>query len=168
MRKSTLFVALSVSILLSAVAWAADEKKEEKVALDKVPKPVLDAAKAKFPKAELVGAEKEEEDGKTVYEVALKDHGTTVEIIVTPEGKILVIEKVVAVKDVPKVVTEALESRHAKATIKKIEEIIKEDKLTSYEFLIVAADKKRWEVIFDPKGKFVKEEEKIPKKKEKK
>lgn len=167
MRKGTLFVALSVSILLAAVAWAADEK-EEKVALDKVPKPVQDAAKAKFPKAELVGAEKEEEDGKTVYEVALKDHGSTVEIIITPEGKILAIEKVVTVKDVPKVVTEALESRHAKATIKKIEQIIKEDKLNSYEFLIVAADKKKWEVVFDPKGKFLNEEEKIPKKKGKK
>ena len=48
-------------IIALAMVRAADE---EKVPLDKLPKAVLDAVKAKFPKAQLLGAEKETVDGK--------------------------------------------------------------------------------------------------------
>jgi hypothetical protein len=142
---------------------------EEKVALDKLPKAVLDAAKAKFPDAELVGGGKEEEDGKVTYEVSLKDKGQKVDVELTADGTILVIEKAISVKNLPKEVAEALEHKHPKATIKRVEEITKQDKIAAYEVLLVTARKKRiWEVTFDPSGKFVKQEEKKAKEKEEK
>src|SRR4051812_785860 len=63
-------VALSLAGALGVGALA-----EEKVPLAKVPKAALDAVKAKFPGAKLTGAEKEKEDGKDVYEIAITHKG---------------------------------------------------------------------------------------------
>jgi uncharacterized membrane protein YkoI len=157
---------MTVAVVVLAGAARADE--EEKVPLDKLPKAVVNAVKEKFPRAELVGASKEKEDGKTLYEVAIKDGKQKIDVTVTPEGKIAAIEKGIAVADLPKAVTEALESRYPRATIQKAEEITKEDKVAAYEMVIVTADKKKLEVSFDPKGKFLEEEKKEEKKKEEK
>lgn len=144
-------------VVLMAGILRADE---EKIELDKLPRAVVEAVKDKFPKGKLVSAEKEKEDGKTVYEVNLKDGDQTVEVTVTPEGKIVSIEKVIAAKDAPKEVTEALESKYPKAKIKKVEEVTEGDKPAVYEFLIVTAEKETIEVVLDAKGKVVKEEKK--------
>jgi hypothetical protein len=152
-----------VGLLLVGNAWAG----EEKLPLTKLPKPVLDAAKAKFPDAELVSAGKEDEDGKVTYEVTLRDKGQKVDVELTADGAILAIEKAITVKDLPKEVAEALEQKHPKATIKRVEEITKQDKIAAYEVLLVTARKKRiFEVTFDPSGKFLKQEEKKAKDKE--
>jgi hypothetical protein len=148
--------ACAVVMLATAAAVRADE---EKIALDKLPKAIVDAVKAKFPDAELVGAEKETENGKTQYEVSIKNKKDKLDIIFTPEGKIVAIEKLIEAKDLPKPVTEALDAKYPKATIKKAEEITKDDKVT-FEVVIETADKKKLEVVFDPKGKIVEEEKK--------
>jgi hypothetical protein len=160
----TLGLALLALVGLSALR--ADEGKEEKIPLDKLPKAVVDAVKAKFEGAELVSAEKEKEDGKEVFEVAIKHKGQNIEVTLTPEGKIVSVEKEIAVKDLPKEVSEALDAKYPKATIKKLEEVTEGDKLT-YEALLVTADKKTVEAVFDPKGKLVKEEKKDAKEKDK-
>jgi uncharacterized membrane protein YkoI len=157
--------ALLAVVALTAVR--ADDEKEEKVPLDKVPKAVLDAVKAKFEGCELVSAEKEKEDGKDVYEIAIKHKGQKIEVTLTPEGKIVSVEKEIAVKDLPKAVTEALDAKYPKATIKKAEEETKDDKVT-YEVLIVTADKQTIEVTLDPKGKILEEEKQEEKKKDEK
>lgn len=158
----------SLACVVLAVVVLRAPADEEKIPLDKVPKPVLEAVKAKFPGATLVGAEKEKADGKTVFEVKLKARGQAVEVTVTPEGKILTVEKVIEAKDVPKAVTEALEAKYPKATVKLIEEISKDDKVAAYEFQIVTAAKKKLEVQFDPSGKFLEEEKNDEKKEDKK
>ncbi|HEY7428954.1 MAG TPA: PepSY-like domain-containing protein [Gemmataceae bacterium] len=149
--------------VLAGAAARADEEKEEKVPLDKVPKAALDAVKAKFKDAELVGAQKENENGKLVYEINLKHKGQTIEVTVTPDGKIVSIEKTIAAKDLPKAVAEAIESKYPKAAIKKAEEVTEGGK-TNYEVLLVTADKKAVEVVLDPAGKILKEEKKEKKK----
>jgi uncharacterized membrane protein YkoI len=140
------------------VAGAGARVDEEKVPLDKVPKAVLDGVKAKFPKAELKGAAKETEDGKTVYEVSFQYKGANYDVILTPEGKITLIEKEIAAKDLPKAVAKALADKYPKATIKLAEELSDgDDKVTAYEVLLVT-DKKELEIKLDPKGKVLNEE----------
>jgi hypothetical protein len=153
--------------LLAFVGLAGVRADEEKVPLEKLPKAVTDAVKAKFEGAEMVSASKEKEDGKELYEVAIKHKGHKIDVTVTPEGKIASIEKEIEAKDFPKEVTAALEAKYPKATIKKAEEVTEGDKVV-YEALIVTADKKTIEVVLDPKGKIVKEETKEKKKEEKK
>jgi pyruvate kinase len=58
------------SVLAAAVRGA-----EEKVPLDQVPKPALDAAKKRFPAAVSEGASTETDKGKTVYEVTFTQNG---------------------------------------------------------------------------------------------
>jgi uncharacterized membrane protein YkoI len=157
MRKILASVAACAVVLLATAALVCAD--EEKIALDKLPKAVVDAVKAKFPDADLVGAEKETEDGKTQYEVSIKTKKGMLDVILTPDGKIVAVEKVIEAKDLPKPVTEALEAKYPKATIKKAEEITKDDKVT-FEVLIETADKKKLEVVLDANGKIVEEEKK--------
>src|SRR3954447_75360 len=77
--------------LLGLVSGARAD--EEKITLKDVPRAVLDAVKEKFPGAELTGAEKETEDGKTTNEVALQENGKNVDVALTAEGKIVEIER---------------------------------------------------------------------------
>jgi uncharacterized membrane protein YkoI len=145
------------AVLMAALVgttFAAD-----KVPLDKVPKAVLDAVKAKFPGAELKDATSEKDGDKLIYEIAIKHKDHSYDVSVSSDGKIVVIEKTITLKDLPKPVTAALEAKYAKAEIKKVEEITKDDKIT-YEVLLVTADKKTLEVVFDPTGKVVEETKK--------
>jgi uncharacterized membrane protein YkoI len=150
---------LALVALLGLAAVRADDEKEEKVALDKLPKAVTSAVKAKFEGCELVSASKEKEGGKDVFEITIKHKGHNIDVTFTPDGKLVSVEKEIEAKDLPKAVSEALDAKYPKAKIKKVEEETKDGKVT-YEVLIVTADKKTMEVVFDPKGKVVEEEKK--------
>jgi hypothetical protein len=155
-----------VVFALIVVGLRADE---EKVPLDKVPKPVLDAVKKRFPKAKLVEAAKETEGGKTTYEVVIKDGDTNIDIILTPDGKISVIEKTIKEKDLPEAVTKALKAKYSGAKYQKVEEVIKvtdgKETFDFYELQIVTADTKKVEVKIGKDGK-IKSDEKEEKKEE--
>ena len=137
-----------------------------------MPKPVVETVKKRFPKAEVVSASKEDEDGKTVYEVQIKDGGAAIDVTVTPEGALLAIEKGIAAKDLPKAVTAALDAKYPKATFKTIEEVTKvkdgKDQPLYYEVLLVTADKKTIEVELAADGKIISTEEKKEKQEDKK
>jgi uncharacterized membrane protein YkoI len=156
--RNGLMASIVLAVLVGMTA-RADEEKEGKVALDKVPKAVLDAVKAKFKGAELVSAGTEKEEGKLVYEINLKHKGQKIDVTVTPDGKILSIEKAIAVNDLPRAVRVAIDSKYPKSTLKGPEEVTEGGKV-SYEVLLVTADNKTVEVVLDPKGKIVKEEKK--------
>jgi len=166
---SQLCVVVAAGLLGLAGVVQADE---EKVPLDKVPKAVLDAVKAKFPGAEMKGASKETEGGKTIYELAIKNKGQNIDVELTEDGKIVAIEKEIAVKDLPKKVVEALEAKYPKATHKKAEEVIKVEngveKPAVFEVVLVTTDKKSFEVVVSADGKIEKEEGKDKDKDEKK
>lgn len=154
------WLTMCVFVMVTAgVVARAEDDKEEKVPLDKVPKAVLKAVGAKFKGAELVSAQTEKADGKILYEINLKDKGHTVDVSVTQDGKIVSIEKTIAAKDLPRPVAKAIDSKYPKAKYQSVEEIT-EDGKTSYEVLLVTADKKKLEVVVDRTGKIVKEEQK--------
>jgi hypothetical protein len=152
------------AVALLAVSGIA-RSDESKVPLGEVPKAGIDAVKAMFPGAEIAGAAKETEDGKTVYEVSLKQQGRNIDVTLDTDGKIQLVEKEIADKNLPKAVKQALEAKYPKATYKIIEEVssMKDGKLTLdfFEALLVTADKKTLEVQIAPDGK-IKSEEKKP------
>lgn len=163
-----MFLALTTALILAG-GIRADE---EKLALDKVPQAVMDAVKKRFPKAELVEAAKETADGKTEYEVTLKDGGTKYDVMLTPEGAITLIEKMIAYKDLPKAVSEALEAKYPKATPKVTEEMTKvtdgKEAVAYFEVLLETADKKLIEVEIGTDGKIIKTEDKKAEEEDKK
>jgi uncharacterized membrane protein YkoI len=164
MRSSIRFLLAPLTLVLLALVAVADE---EKVPVDKLPKKVVDAVKAKYPDAELVKASKEKEDGKVLYEVNVKNKGQKIDVTFTEDGKFVSEEKEIAAKDLPKEVSAALEGKYPKAEIKRAEDVTEGEK-KYFEILLVTADKKTMEVQIDAKGKILKEEKKEPKKKEEK
>ena len=87
-----------------------------------------------------------------------KERGNELEVALSPDGEIIVVEKEIPTKDLPKVVAAAVEAKYPKAEIKKVEELSKNDSISGYEVELVTADKKKLEATFDAKGKFVEEE----------
>ena len=162
-------VAAALAALALAAAAAADE---EKVPLDKAPKAVLDAAKKRFPKAEVVGVSKETEKDKTVYEVELKENGKTIDVTLTPDGAVTAIEQEIDAKELPKAVAEALDKKYPKATYNSVEVVYAvtdgKESLDFYEVELTTADKKVFEVKLAADGKIKEEEEKKPEKKDEK
>lgn len=151
----------AVTLLVLDAPIRADE---ESVPIDKLPKAVLEAAKKRFPKAEVKGASKETEDKKTVYEVTLKEGGKNIDVTLTSEGKITLIEKQIDRKDLPKAVAATFDKKYPNAKYRIIEEVIKvaegKETLEYYEALLVTAGKKTFEVEVLPDGKFKSEMEK--------
>jgi len=132
----------------------------EKIKLDGIPKPVLDAVKTKFPDAKLTEAARETEGGETFYELSFtyKDHRYDVEC--TPQGAFRKIEKQLAAKELPKEVAKILEEKYPRARLNEILEVTKKDKIEYYEVALVTADRREVEVQLDPKGKILREEKK--------
>lgn len=142
-----------LGVLTMATVSLADE---EKISVKELPKAVLKAVKEKFPKAEIKAAAKEEEDGKTTYEVLLKVKDRSVDVAMKADGTILEIEKEIAVDELPKAVRKTLSAKYPKAKIAKAEAVTKgEDGPVSYEVVITT------EVVLNAKGKIAsaKEEE---------
>jgi len=143
---------LVAAVWLALFSVAAAE--QEKIPLDQVPKPVIDAVKAKFPKGELTGAEKETEGKKVTYEVKLLDKKRKFEVIAAPDGKVLAVEKVLEPSELPKPVTETLDAKYPKSKIKKAEEVVANEK-TTYEVVLITAESQTVKLIFDAKGKLI-------------
>jgi hypothetical protein len=137
---------------------------ESKVPLGEVPQAGLEAVKAMFAGADITGAAKETEDGKTVFEVSLKQKGRNIDVTLGTDGKIQLIEKEIAEKDLPAAVKRTLDAKYPKATYKIIEEVsnVKEGKptLDFFEVLLVTANKQKLEVQITPDGKIKSEEKK--------
>jgi hypothetical protein len=148
---------VGIGVFLGTLATAFAD--QAKVSLDQVPKAVIEAVKARFPKGELTGAEKETaesdtKDKKITYEVKLIDKKRKFEVIATPDGKVLAVEKVLEASELPKVITALLDSDYPKAKIKKAEEVTRDEKIT-YEVVLVTADMQTVKLMFDPRGKLV-------------
>jgi uncharacterized membrane protein YkoI len=130
---------------------------EEKIPLDKLPDAVRNAVKDKFAGAELVSATREEENGKTIYEIAVKHDGRKMDVSLTADGKIVEVEKQITAKELPEPVAKALKDRWARATLKRVEEVTRGDKVV-YEVAISQARggrTMRAEITFNAEGKVV-------------
>jgi Putative beta-lactamase-inhibitor-like, PepSY-like len=166
-------LALVVAVLVGLGSAARAQDKEEKVPLDQVPRAVMDAVKKRFPKAEVVEATKEvDEEKKPVYEVTVKQDGKTIDVTLSPEGVLAMIEKEIEAKDLPKAVADAVEAKYPKATYKIVEELIAvkdgKESLDAYEVLVETADKKgKWELKLAKDGKVLKTEDKSQEKDDK-
>lgn len=140
---------------------AAEEKKE----LKDVPKACVDSVKKRFPKGELTEASKEEtDDGKTVYEISVKQNGKNTDVTLTPEGAITMIEQQITEKDLPKAITEGVEKKYPKPKYEIAESVTVvengKETLSYYEVLVATTDGKKVEIEVGLDGKIKKEEDK--------
>ncbi|MFO0810659.1 MAG: hypothetical protein U0746_18685 [Gemmataceae bacterium] len=165
MKKLALVV---MAIAVGAVGFGV--RAGEKVTIDKLPKAVTNAVKKRFPRAEMKDGSKDTADGKTTYEVSIKEAGKGIDVSLTADGVITLIEKELAFKDLPKKVADTFTAKYPGATYKIVEEVIKvkdgKEATDYFEAIVVAADKTEYEAEVAPDGKFLKETKKEPPKPE--
>jgi len=153
---------LGAGVLTLFVLVETGHPGEQKVNLDKVPKPVLKSVTARFKDAKVTGASTEKDGDKIVYEISVSQGGKNIDVTVTPQGAIILIEKEIDAKDLPKPVAKALASKYPKAIYKIVEEVTKvegkQETFQYYEVALVTADKKALEVQLAADGKILKEE----------
>ena len=150
-----LLTAALAGFLLAMPAAGAQEKPD----LDKIPKIVMDALKAKFPKAEIDKWTREKEAGIVIYDFEFKQEGRKFEADIKEDGTIHNWEKEISVKDLPEIVREAVEAKYPKAALKEIMAITAvtdgKEALEGYEILLETAGKREIEVSVAPDGKFL-------------
>ncbi len=137
---------------------------EQKVPLDRTPKPVLEAVRARFKEARLKAASTEKENNRLVYEIALEHEGRNFEVTLTPSGEILAIEKQIGDRDLPESVAAALRERYEKSTYRSIEEVVEQgaggERPAFYEVALATADGRILEVRVAGDGRILEEERK--------
>jgi uncharacterized membrane protein YkoI len=157
-----LAVAVLAAVVLAASVsriQADDKDKKDKLDLDKIPKKVMEALKAKFPKAVIHKWTKEKEGDDVVYDIEFKQGDRKFEADIKEDGTIVNWEKEIDLKDLPKAVTAAVEKRYPKSKLKEAMEVTevkdKKDTPGGYEITLVTADKKDVEVVVSAEGKIL-------------
>lgn len=77
---------------LPRLVIAADYQQED-VSIKQLPSAVTAAIKNRFPKGELLMAERDVDDGRVIYEVIVRSNGQIFDVDVTPNGRILKIDR---------------------------------------------------------------------------
>jgi hypothetical protein len=160
-RLKWLIAGLMASVLAGLCTGrpAVRAQDKDKLDLDKIPKKVMDALKAKFPKAQIHKWTKEKEGDVVVYDIEFKQGDQKFEADIKEDGAIHNWEKQIAAKDLPAAVKKAVESKYAKSTLKEIMQITEvkdgKDVLEGYEIILETADRKEVEVTVAPDGKIL-------------
>ena len=93
------------------------------------------------------------------YEVTVKEAGKLIDITVEANGNIEGLEKEIALKDLPKAVTEALKKKYPKAVYKSAEAVYEiedgKEELEFYEVQLKTADNQEIEANIKADGKII-------------
>ena len=138
--------ALSGLILVSGLL-AADTK----IPFSELPPAVQNAAKAQTRGAQVVGANSEKENGRTIYEVETKVNGKSRDLNFDVDGKLLEIEQEVGIDTIPPAAKDALVKKAGSGTIQKVESITQGDAV-SYEASIKTKSGKHTEFAVKADG----------------
>jgi hypothetical protein len=151
-----LLAALALILVVCAGPAAAQD---EPVALDKIPKAVMDALLARFPQAKIDTCTRTTEDGEVVYDIEFRQEGRKCEADITGKGTYINFEKAIQAASLPKAVRSAIEKRYPKSVLKEIMEETEvhgtSEKLSAFEVVLVTAGKKDVEVRVSPDGKIL-------------
>jgi hypothetical protein len=149
---------LTVAGLLAVLGLASGTRAQgEGIPLDRVPKEVMNAAKTKFPGAEIQQASDETEDGKPVYSLEMKHKRHNLDVTFNGDGTVVLVETAVSKKELPKVVLRAVAQKYPGASLRHAGAVRKgpEVKKTAdyYQFYLLSADSRPRQLKVDPKGK---------------
>jgi hypothetical protein len=157
MRRSLVVPAtLALFVTLAAATVRADEVP---VTTDKIPRAVMDALLAKFPRAKIDKCVKEKEGNDVIYDIEFKQDGRNCEADIKENGTYLNYEKAIQATQLPQVVRDAIARKYPNSTMKEIMEETavngSDEKLSAYEVVLATAEKKQVEVRVSPAGKIL-------------
>lgn len=151
----------SLGLILLIAACAGQE---ETIAVADVPAVVMSAVRTRFPNATATEASREVKDGKTLYEVTLKDGMQQIDVTSTAEGELIEVEGGLTESDLPAPVSRALNSKYPGAKYRIVEDVRTSDPTAPFsryfEVLLETTDKQFVEVHIAAQGTILKEEKK--------
>src|SRR5947209_1858223 len=110
---------LTVAGFLAVLGLASVTRAQEKVnPVDRLPKAVINAAKAKFPGAEIQQVSEETEDEKPVYRLKMKHQRHDLDVTFKDDGTVVLVNTAVPKKELPKVVLRAAAQQYPGASLK--------------------------------------------------
>ncbi|MGE5353465.1 MAG: PepSY-like domain-containing protein [Acidobacteriota bacterium] len=148
--------ALITVVLTLALTFSSNAQTKKKDVTKNVPQVVLDAFKKAYPNAVIKGSGKENEEGKTFYEIESVDGKVKRDLLYLPDGKVAEIEEKISNNDLPAAVKETVKKEFPKGKITSAEKVTKDGK-ENFE-LVVKDGKKSAEIVLDKEGKIVKKE----------
>ena len=151
-----LFIALLLFVWIGASETSAQEKP---ITEAQIPKAVMDALLAKFPKATIDKCTKSREFFTVVYDIEFNQEGRKFEADIKENGTYINYEKAIQAADLPKVVSDAVAKKYPNSVMKEIMEETevkgKTERLSAYEVVLQTADGKEAEVRVSPSGKIL-------------
>jgi hypothetical protein len=150
----------SINVLTAAILFAIPNFSfaEHRISKSDLPVVVSRTADAQSDGAIVVGYAKDVEKGKTEYEVQLMVDGHTKDVTIDAQGNILEVEEQVLQSALAANVLNGLRAQAGKGSIKKVESLMKHDKIVAYEAQVVAG-KRHWEIQVGPDGQKLDSEE---------
>ena len=154
MKRLNMFFVFAAAVLIMTGAQAADKKLQK----SQMPAAVQKTADEQSKGATVLGYSSEQENGQTLYEVALKVDGHGKDVSMDDKGKVVEVEEEVAVASLPKNVQDGLKKAAAGGALGKAESLEKGGRLVAYEAQVTRAGKKS-EIQVGPKGEKLNHEE---------
>lgn len=135
----------------------------DNVPLHQVPRPVLDAVRARFKDARIMGAERDRiVGGGFAYEIAIKHEGQSIDVVLTSDGAILAIKREITAADLPPAVARVLAEKYPGATYQEVEAVSAlqggQEVLTHYEIDVMTVQRRALDVRVSPEGRILREE----------
>lgn len=151
-------IGLAAALLLTYMVPAHGAEKTVKAS--DVPPAVHDAVKTRYPDARAVRYVREAEHGKVTYEVTIKADRRTIDVGLTPEGRVVAEEEQITREDLPPAVARALvDSHYGRSELRRVERIIEGDRRDEPRFEILVRDGAAFvELTFDRHGALTKQE----------
>ena len=146
----TCMTVMTISAGLALLAFAKEEQ-EETISWSQVPAAAQQTIKQRAPETAIQKIEKDNEDGNTSYEFQIVQAGKKSEVTVDADGKLMSLEEVVALADVPVTVRQTLETQAVGGKMGTVEKVT-EDGKTTFEAKI-EKDGRRSEITVTADGK---------------
>ncbi len=138
---------ITASLLLCALAVG----QEKKIKRSELPAAVEKTVAAVGRGATVRGFSREDENGKTYYEVEMIVNRRSKDVLIDANGDIVEVEEDVPIDSLPAEVKEGLQARARKGKLQKVESLTKHGKLVAYEAHVIT-DGRRSEVQVGPNG----------------
>lgn len=149
------FIALKCCIVLCLVLASSAGAQEKKIPEKEVPPAVLAAFQKAYPEATMKAFARENEDGRTFYEIESIDGGRARDVLYLADGGVVEIEESVSEAELPASVKATLEKRHPQRQMVKVEKTNRGSTIT-YE-VNLRKGKDKYELVIEPGGRVVKE-----------
>jgi hypothetical protein len=148
-------------LLVTLVMVGITAQAQNKLDLKQIPTKIMDALKAKFPKAEIEKCTKEKEGEIFIYDFEFKQGEQKFETDIKEDGTIHNWEKAIKATDLPAAVIKAVDKMYPKARMQEIMQITAvkngKDVPEGYEIVLKTRNKKEVEVMVAPDGKILEE-----------